>query len=305
MLPAVAAEPRRIGVLLVTSECPPPPELVDALAKLGWVRGQSAEFDCASGVGRLQEMPLIANALVARKPDVIVSALLPGVRALRDATRTIPIVAMGVADPVGQGLIHSLVRPGGNLTGLVSVMLEVEEKRIELLKLALPRATRLAAVYREGEPGYYAAIDGMLQRSGRAHGLTHQRFYYRTGTDISGLLDQIGAGRFDAVYFPPSPITETAPQLVSEEALKRRLAVIGQGVKLAEAGALMSYAPDRAHVAQRTAAYVDKILRGTKASELPFEQPTKFEFVINLKTAKTLGLSIPQPILLRADRVIE
>ncbi len=303
---ALAESPRRIGVLLVTAKCPAPRELVNSLAALGWMEGRTITFDCVSAVDRLDEIPSLASALVARRPDVIVSGLLPAIRSLKAATTTIPIVALGLADPVGEKLIVSLARPGGNLTGFVSVMLELEEKRVELLKQILPRMTRLAAIYRQGgEPSYYAAIDRILTRLDGVHGIQHERFYYQRTGDIRKVLEEIAAKRFDAVYFPPGPLTETIPEVVAGEARKLRLPVTGQGSKFADAGALFTYSPDTAHVAQLGASYVDRILRGARASDLPFQQPSKFELVVNLRTAKALGVTIPHIVLLRADRVIE
>jgi putative ABC transport system substrate-binding protein len=297
---------RRIAVLLVTSDCPAPAALVQSLAALGWIEGRTIVFDCVSAVNRLEQLPALATALVARRPDVIVSALLPGIRALKSATTTIPIVALGVADPVGQKLVQSLARPEGNLTGLVSVMLELEEKRIELLKQVLPQMSRLAAVYRRGgEGGYYVAIDRVLERVGGIYGIKYERFYYERNEDIVRVLDEIAAKNFHAVYFPPGPLTESVPAVVARAARKNRLPVIGQGSRFAEAGALMTYSPNTAHVAERCASFVDRILRGAKPAELPFEQPTKFELILNLKTARALDLAIPQAVLLRADRLIE
>ena len=297
---------RRLGFLLLTVECPPSADFVAALAELGWVPGRNVELDCVSAINRIEAVPALAQALVARKPEVIVSGLLPGIRALLRASSTIPVVALGVADPVGQKLIASLDHPGGNLTGLVSVMLEVEAKRIELLKAILPRMTRLAAVYREGaEKGYYEAIDEILASVGGRYGVRHEVFHFRTVEDVPGVFERIAARRVDAVYFPPGPLTETSPQVVTRLALQHRLPLIGQGVHLAEAGALMSYAPDRAHVARRAAGLVDKILRGARPGELPFELPSKFELVINLRTAKALRIAVPPAVLARADRLVD
>jgi putative ABC transport system substrate-binding protein len=297
-----------VGVFVAGQPCPPARELIESLAALGWIEGRTLAFDCVPAVRRFEEMPGLAASLVARKPDVIVAGAIPTVRSLLAASPTVPIVAMALADPVGQRFAQSLSRPGGSVTGLVSVMLDVEEKRVDLLKEISPSLSRLAVVFRRGaDEQYRATVEQMLARTGRRHGFTYEWAYHERYQDIPQLIGDLAAKRFDAAYLVPSPYYTDAKNNapLAEAARKRRVAIFGQDAELAEAGALFAYGPDRRHVAQRTAGYVDKILRGAAPGDLPFEQPAKFNLVINLRTAKALGLKVPQAVLARADRVIE
>ena len=310
--PAVLGAPKRMGVLLVAANCPTPPELVKSLADLGWIEGQTIEFDCLSVKGRIDALPSAATALVARRPDVIVSGYVPGIQALKSATSTIPIVALNMADPVGQGLIESLSRPGGNVTGLVSVMFELESKRIELLKQVLPKMTRLAVIYRKGgDETYWKSTEQALARAAKVHRFSHEWFYASGAEDLSRAFGDISSRKFDAVYLVPSPMIDVNSVLIGQLSGKYRLPCIGQdssigfGSKLSEVGVLLTYGPSVAHIAQRSAVLVDKILKGARPAVLPAEQPTQFELTVNLNVARTLGLTIPQSVLLRADRVIE
>jgi putative ABC transport system substrate-binding protein len=296
---------RRVGLLLLGASCPPPRELRDALAALGWIEGKTLAFDCVSAVGRIEEIPLLAKQLVARRPDVLVSQALPGIRPLVAETSSIPIVALALADPVGMGLIKSLARPGGNLTGLVSIVLDVEAKRIELLKEIVPALSRLAVVIRKGvDERYRLTIDRLLQQVAERYSFAYQWFYHERYEDIPAVFGEAAAKRFNAVYLVPNPFIGMQPQPIADAALRYRLPTIANDNRLADAGVLLSYGPSDTHVAGRAAGQIDKILGGAKAGDLPFEQPTQFDLVINLKTAKALGLTIPAPLLLRADRVI-
>jgi len=310
--PASAQAPKRIGVLLVATACPTPPELVKSLAEMGWIEGRTVVFDCLSVLGKIDDLPARSAEIVAHKPDVIVSGYIPGIRALKAATSTIPIVALNMADPVGQGLIDSLSRPGGNVTGLVSVMFELESKRIELLQQALPKMTRLAVVYRKGgDERYRQSTEQALAQASKARRFSHKWFYPEKPEELPAMFNVIAAEKFDAVYLVPNPTVEGNAVLIGQEVTRHRLPAVGQNStiglnsNITDAGVLLAYGPSTEHIAQRAAAFIDKILKGARPATLPAEQPTKFELIVNLKTARALGIAIPQSILLRADRIIE
>ena len=301
---------RRVGVLLMIENCPAPPALIESLAALGWIEGRTVVFDCVStgGPSPRDRLNALAAELVSRRPDVIVGSFLPVARALKAATATIPIVMLNMADPVRWGLVESLSRPGGNLTGLVSVMSEVEIKRIELLKEAVPNLRRLAVIAWQGaEAGYYEGIEQDLAGAARALGFTHQWFRFDEVGEVARLFADISSKGFDAIYLVPGVWLYTGAniQLVGNLTQTTNLPTIAQDRRLAEAGVLLTYGHDYTHRFQRTASYIDKILKGAKPADLPVEQPTKFELVINLKTAKAFGLTIPQSVLIRADQVIQ
>ena len=296
---------RRIGVLLIGSACPTPSALTRKLTEFGWIEGRTVEFDCVSAGGRFETLPSLARQLVARHPDLLVSQYNPAARALKAATSTIPIVMMWTSEPVRSGVAQGLAHPGGNVTGLVSVLFDVERKRIDLLKEMLPRLDRLAVIGRQTDDPYYSDIDKIVAEAAHSHGFTYHWFRASQPEDYPRLFKEIAASGFDAVYLVPNPLIDMNPPLIGSAALARRLPAIGSLSALADAGVLLTYGPNFQHNAERAAIFVDKILRGSKPGDLPFEQPTRFELAINLKAAKALGLTIPQSMLVRADRVIE
>jgi putative tryptophan/tyrosine transport system substrate-binding protein len=309
---AQAPEPRRIGVLLVAAECPTPALLVENLAALGWVEGRTITFDCATTVGSRQPLPALAAGLAARRPDVLASGYLQAISALMDVTATIPIVMLSSAEPVRAGVIESLSRPGGNVTGIASALGELDAKRIELLKEVVPRLARLAVVMppgpgisRRGGIGYFAAVEQSLNEVAKTIGFSHQWFYAASGDDLPAVFADIKSQGFDAVYPVPGPLVEPNAMLIQRAALNAGLPTIGHTKYLADAGFLMSYGANRAHMAQLAAGHIDKILKGAKPADLPVVQPTKFELVFNLKTAKALGITVPPSLIARADEVIE
>ena len=304
--------PPRIGVLLPNSPCPPT-ALVHALAELGWVDGRTVTIDCRSTHGRFEGVSELVADLVAVHPDVLVSSTMATAPKLKAATATIPIVLLGVSDPVKMGLVRSLARPGGNITGLVSVMFDVEEKRLELLKEAAPAMKQLAVVSRRGvAPEYDRAIDEVVATAARTYGFAYQYFY--RGDDGPALFADIKAKGCDSIYLVPSPYTSETTVLFGQLARASHLPAVGFYSNLADNGLLLTYGPKQMSLtygpedevtARRGATYIDKILKGAKPGELPMEQPSEFELVINLKTAKAAGITIPTSLLVRATRVIE
>jgi putative ABC transport system substrate-binding protein len=311
-----AAKVARIGVVLLSSDCPPTP-LVKSLAALGWVEGRNIHFDCLSAFGRFSDLSAIAGDLVARRPDVIASGFLPAIEALKTATSTIPIVMLNVADPVRFGLIQSLSRPGGNVTGLASALGELDGKRIELLKELLPKLDRLAIIesraitrdstlsYFSSSLSYFSGVENMVREAGDSYHLSEEWFYIKQVEDLPSVLKEIASKSFDALYPVPGVLLDANINLFVQSASAVSLPTIGWSASQAKNGLLMSYGPNEEHNVGRGALYISKILKGAKPSDLPVEQPTEFDLVINLRTAKALGLTIPPSLLARADEVIE
>jgi putative ABC transport system substrate-binding protein len=228
------------------------------------------------------------------------------IQAAKNATKTIPIVMAGAAsDPVEAGFIDSLARPGGNVTGLARLTRELDGKRLELLKEAVPKLTRVAVLYDPAIPAAVREVKEDLPAAARALRLTIQPWEVRAADDFDKVFSGIGRQRPDGLYVFGSPLTNANRKRIADFALKSRLPSIYSIREFVDAGGLMYYGADFADSYRRVAYYVDKILKGAKPADLPVEQPTKFEFVINLKTAKQIGVTIPQKVLARADRVIK
>jgi len=280
------------------------------LAALGWVEGRNIHFDCVSALGRFSDLSAIAGDLVARRPDVIASGFLPAIEALKTATGAIPIVMLNVADPVRFGIIQSLSRPGGNVTGLASALGELDGKRIELLKELLPKLERLAIIESRvittgSSLSYVSAVEKTVREAGNSYGFSEEWFYIKQSEDLPSVLKEIASKGFDALYLAPGVLLDANINPTAQSANAIGLPTIGWSASQAKSGLLMSYGPNEERNVGRAARYVDKILKGAKPSDLPVEQPTEFDLVINLKTAKALGLTIPPSLLARADEVIE
>ena len=245
-----------------------------------------------------------AADLARLKPDLIVTRGSFFTGALKAATSSIPIVFIGHADPVGTGHVASLARPGGNITGTALLQTELGPKGLELLHAIVPAATRIAVLWHPGTP---SAVPGLkaLEEPARLLALQVQPVGARTAGELEGAFATMARGRAQALIVFSTPPLITARQRLAELAIAHRLPTMFQGRHFVEAGGLMSYYPNREDVHQRSAVYVDKILKGAKPADLPVEQATKFELVINLKTAKAIGLTIPQSVLARADQIIE
>ncbi len=278
----------------------------DGLRDLGWVPGRNVVIEYRFADGRLERLPQLAQDLVRLKVDVIVTGSNPHVIAVKQATTTIPIVMVASTDPVGTGLVASISRPGGNVTGVtVDVGTEMGGKRLQLLKEFVPRLSRVAYLV---DPGYPPAPANFkaLEVPARALGMTVVRFDARGPGDLEGVFAAMTRARAGALAVGGGPVLFIMRNQIAQLALRNRLpSSYGVTSEFVEAGGLMSYGPNLRDLYRRAATYVDKILKGAKPGDLPVEQPTKFELVVNAGTAKALGLAIPPSVLLQADRVIE
>ena len=304
-LAATAQQPskiHRVGVVVGGLDLTD--NLRQGLGELGWVEGQNLVVLKRVWSGRTEQFPAIIAALIQLKVDVIVSSSTPAVRAAKEATRTTPIVMAGLIDPVGAGLIPSLAQPGGNITGLTNIFTELTAKRLELLKEAAPRVTRVAVLWNPTQPGQAIAWQ-QTQQAAQTLGLVLFSAEVRRPEDFAPAFTAIVVERAEALLVLPDPLTTFHRQQTADFAVKQRLPSMYAASYWVEAGGLLSYGTSFAALWRRAAVYVDKILKGAKPADLPVEQPTKFELVINLKTAKALGLTIPPSLLQRADQVIE
>ena len=276
---------------------------VQRLRQLGWIENRNVAIEYRWAEGRIERFTELAAEFARLKVDLIVAATTPAVIAAKQATSVIPIVIATANDPVATGLVASLARPGGNVTGLSNQMADTAAKRLELLREVVPGLRRLAILGNVDNPG--AVLDMReAQAAASAVGLEATTFEIRRAEEIAPLFEAL-KGRGDALYFASDPLMNTNRTRISTLALGARLPAMHGVRDYVEAGGLMSYGPSIVDQFRRAADYVDKILRGGKPSDIPIEQPTKFDLVINLTTAKTLGLTIPEPFLLRADEVIE
>jgi len=273
----------------------------------GYVEGKNLVVDRRFAEGRDERFPALAAELVRAKPDLILAGSGPATSAAKALTSTIPIVMGGVGDPVGRGLVASLAHPGGNITGISNLSLDLISKRVELLKAAVPRVARVVFISNPGgiEPSLLAAIRKKQDAVMESVGVTLVRIELNARSEWASVTEVIIRDRPDALAMAPTPINFSLRREIAEFATVRRLPTIGANRDQAIAGFLMSYGPESDDVARQAAVYADKIFKGAKPGDLPIEQPTTFKFVINLKTAKALGLTIPQPLLLRADEVIQ
>jgi len=273
------------------------------LRELGYVEGQTIVIESRFADGQPERVQGLVRELLALAPDVVVAAGPQALRAFKQATVSVPIVMAIISDPVEEGLVVSLARPGGNLTGLAFQNQVLTAKRLELLKEAVPKVSRVAVLW----DSHFSINSGYKQAetAARALQLRLQLLAVRGAADLEPAFNAARTGRADALLVLASPLLNANRQTVIEAAARRRLPATYEEKRFVEAGGLMSYGPNFLDMNRRAAIYVDKILKGAKPADLPVEQPTKFELVINLKTAKALGLTIPPSLLLRADQVIE
>jgi putative ABC transport system substrate-binding protein len=278
------------------------------LRELGYIEGQNIAFEYRYAEGKTDRLPELAAQLVRLKVDIIlVGGGIRSVGAAKNSTKTIPIVMLGSpGDPVEEGLVESLARPGGNVTGLTLLTRELGGKRLELLKDAVPKLARVAVLYDPAISGPAREVKEDLPVAARALRLTIQPWEVRRADDFERVFAALNKQRPDGLYVPTGgPLMSANHKRTVGLALKSRLPSMYVNRETVEAGGLMSYAADLADSDRRVAYFVDRILKGAKPADLPVEQPTKFELVINLKTAKQIGLTIPQSLLYRADRVIK
>jgi putative tryptophan/tyrosine transport system substrate-binding protein len=304
-----AARVARIGYLAANLTASPHlrEAFLQGLRDLGYVEGRNVVIEYRDAAGKYERFPALVTELVSLKVDVIVVTSTPAAVAVKQATRTIPIVFTWAADPVGSGLVTSLARPGGNITGLSILAPDLVGKRLELLKQALPEVSRVAALWHPGDYVERMEKDMLTEadRAARALGLRLQVVEARGPEDFDRAFSDMTRARADAVTVQSTNIFFIERRRLVDLAAKNRLPAMYLTREFVDAGGLMSYGPNVADLHRRAATYVDKILKGAKPGDLPVEQPTKFELVINLKAAKALGLTIPRLVLERADKVIE
>lgn len=310
-VPAVQAQqPKRvarIGWLEISSPNPDALRLIElfrrGLRDLGWVEGQNVAFEYRYADGKPEKLPDLAAELVRQKVDVIATHSGSSIRAAKEATTSIPIVMAVSGNPVADGTIVSLARPGGNITGLTILSPELSGKRLELLKEAVPTVSRVAVLVAQATRASLALKE--VETVASSLRLQVQPVEVHTRGDLESAFEAANKWRADAVLTMPNPILNRDFRVpIVQLAAKRRLPAMYGGLEFPEVGGLMGYGPDIADNFRRAAIYVDKILKGTKAADLPVEQPRKFELVINLNAAKQIGLTIAPNLLARADRVI-
>jgi putative ABC transport system substrate-binding protein len=305
-----AAKVPRIGYLSLNLASNPPTREAfrQGLRDLGYVEGRNVVIEYRDAEGKLERLPALAAELVALKVDVIVAAAgTLGALAAQQATRTLPIVFIAVGDPVTSGLVTSLARPGGNVTGLSLLFPELVGKLLEQLTQAVPGISRVAVLLQPGAVPERTEKD-LVKRAevaARALGVRVQFVEARGPEDFDRAFSDMTRARAGAVTVLSTPMFVSGRRRLVDLAAKNRLPTMFSFREYVDAGGLMSYGPNVPDMFRQAATYVDKILKGTKPADLPVEQPTKFELVINLKTAKALGLTIPQSVLGRADQVVE
>jgi ABC-type uncharacterized transport system substrate-binding protein len=302
-----AAKVARIGWLTPDRNHPREEAFLQGLRDLGYVEGRNVVIEYRSAEGKLERLPALAAELVSLKVDVIVPSVTAAALAAKQATRAIPIVFPAVSDPVATGLVTSFARPGENVTGLSFFTPELVGKSMELLKEAVPRVSRIAVLW---QPGAYAEHQGQAllkaaDVAAQTLGVRLQVVAARGPDDFERAFSEMTGARADALTVLVSATFVQARRRLADLAAKNRLPAMYPLREAVEAGGLMSYGPNVLDQYRRAASYVDKILKGAKPADLPVEQPTKFELVINLKAAKALGLMIPASVLARADQVID
>jgi putative ABC transport system substrate-binding protein len=301
-----AAKVPRIGFLTAISAASMSARIEafqQALRELGYVEGKNIVIEWRSAEGKLDRVPAFATELVSLKVDVIVTAGASGTGPAKEATTTIPIVMAQDGDPVATGVVASLARPGGNITGLSTLAPGLSGKRLELLKENVPKLSRVAVFGTSTQPNNAQQLRE-VELAAKAFGVKVQYLDVLSPKDIETAFRAAGKERAGAGLVLSGPVIFSQRPQILDLAVKSRLPVIFPQNEYVADGGLMSYAPNYADLFRRAATYVDKILKGTKPADLPVEQPTKFEFVINLKAAKQIGLTIPPNVLARADKVI-
>jgi putative ABC transport system substrate-binding protein len=301
-----AAKIHRIGFLSPSSSADP--SILDAfregLREVGYVEGQNITIASRWAEGKYDRLPGLAAQLVGLKVDIIVATAVPAIRAAKEATRTIPIIMAVVVDPMATGLVASLARPGGNITGLSSMAPQMTGKQLEMLKEVVPKASLVAVLWNPANAGNAPQIQ-QAQDAARALSVRLQPLGARGSSEIDSAFATMTSTQSGAVIVLVDAMLLDHRTQIADLAARRRLPAVYGLRDHAAAGGLMAYGPNRLDIVRRAATYVDKILKGAKPGDLPIEQPTKFELVINLRTAKALGLTIPPSLLQRADQVIE
>jgi putative tryptophan/tyrosine transport system substrate-binding protein len=277
----------------------------DGLRELGWVVGQNIAIEPRWAEGGFERLPDLAAELVRLPVDVIVASVTQASLAAKQATATIPIVMVGVGDPLGSGLVASLAHPGGNVTGPSSNMVEVSAKQLALLRETVPDASPVAVLWNPANPVWHAAASRETEAAARALGLRVQLFEARGPDELEGAFAAMTRERAGALFVPADIIFVRYAQQMAELAARHRRQAMYAFREHVEAGGLMSYAANFAVIFRRSATFVDKMLKGTRPADLPVEQPTTFDLVINLKTAKALDLTIPPSVFVQATELIQ
>jgi putative ABC transport system substrate-binding protein len=279
-------------------------EFEEALQEAGWVTGRNIVIEYRSAEGQYSRLPALAEEVLRLKPQVILAGQTPTTQALRKVTDTIPIVMVGHGDPVRYGIVKSLAQPEGNITGTAFLVNEVGVKVLELLKEAVPTAVRVGLFVNPDNPGAGPLLDAARDAAPRL-GLSIRALEVSTSTDLSRLLEALAREGVDAFWLPPEAFLLAKRQQILDFALSHRVPAVGPHPAFTSSGALISYSPHFPSLMRASASYVDRLLRGARPRDLPIEQPSRFELIINARTAKALGLTLPPSILLRADRVLE
>jgi putative ABC transport system substrate-binding protein len=296
----------RIGFLIGTSPTANAARVEafrQGLRELGYVEGKTIVIEWRYAEGKLDRFPELAAELVRLKVDIIVTGGPPATRAAKEATITIPIVMEQDSDPVGNGFVASLARPGGNITGLATFRPELSGKQLELLKEIVPKLSRVAVFGTSAYPGNAQALKE-IELAAKAFGVRLQYLDVVSSKDIETAFRAASKGRAESLLVLGGPVLNSHRTQIADLAAKNRLSAIYDRREYVEAGGLMSYATSITALDRRAAVFVDKILKGAKPADIPVEQPTKFELIINLKAAKQIGLTIPPNVLARADKVI-
>jgi putative ABC transport system substrate-binding protein len=306
--PADAQQPKkiyRIGLLTWAAPSPPssPTPFDQGLRQLGYVEGQNIAIERRYANGQMDRLPELAVELTRLPLDVVLTQSFPAALAAKQATSTIPIVVMGAGDPVATGLVASFARPGGNITGVSALETELSGKRLELLKEAFPKLARVAVLWNAADFGMTLKFRE-IELAAQALRMTVQPSAVREPKDFDSVFSEMIRKRPDALFVITDPLTQLNRKQLVELATKNRLPAMYENAPYVDDGGLMAYGPSQAENLKIALQHVDKILKGTKPSELPIEQPTKFEFIINLKAAKQIGVTIPPNVLARADKVI-
>lgn len=303
-LPALAQRRiPRVGYVYIFKEGPSRPfvlDFEDRMKALGWINGQTYTLEVRDADGDMDKLAAMTRELVESRVDVIVAACTPEGRVAARFTRTIPIVMAATGDPVAAGLVASLAHPGGNITGSSGMMLEMSAKRLALLKEAFPKVTRAAILWNPARPDNKPEMEAM-QAAGQALGIQLESVPVRTRPEID---DVLGLLKTDALLNAGDPLVSSKAGAIVDYAMKARIPGLFESREFVDRGGLMSFGPNFPELHRRAADYVDRILRGAKPGDLPIEQPSRFEFIVNLKTAKQMGWTIPQSVLGRADQVI-
>jgi ABC-type uncharacterized transport system substrate-binding protein len=309
-IPVDAQPPKklsRLGYLAAVSAAADAPRLEafrQGLRELGYVEGQNIVIEYRHEAGGFERLPGLVAELIGQKPDILVAVTTNAAQAMKRGTTTIPIVFMGVTDPVAAGLVESLSRPGGNTTGITNIAATLTGKRLELLKEAIPKQSRVAVLWDPKAPGSVPQWQES-QVAARELGLQLYSMEVSSAENYAAAFKQAVEARNTALWVTLNPLANSNQKRIADLAISSRLPSVCARSDYSENGCMMAYGPGYATEGKDGARFVDKILRGARPADLPVEQPTKFALVINLKTAKALGLTIPPSVLLRADRIIQ